>query len=176
MKKVLILSASPRIGGNSDVLCNEFMRGAQEKGHRVEKIYVNQKKIGFCQACYSCKTTGKCFQNDDMMDILEQLIDADVIVLSSPVYFYSMDAQLKTLIDRTLPRYMEIKNKEFYLFATAAASKKAMERTIDSMKGFIDCLPQAVIKKVIYGDHVWHKGEIQDHPAMKEAYQAGKEL
>ena len=71
---------------------------------------------------------------------------------------------------------MEIKNKEFYLIVTAAASKKAMERTIDSMKGFIDCLPQAVIKKVIYGDHAWQKGEIQDHPAMKEAYQAGKEL
>lgn len=97
-------------------MCNEFIRGAHKKGHRVEKIYVNQKKIGYCQACYSCKTTGKCFQNDD------------VIVLSSHVYFYSMDAQLKTLIDRTLPRYMESKNKEFYLIATAAASKKAMER------------------------------------------------
>ena len=94
--------------------------------------------------------------------------------LSTPVYFYSMDGQLKTLIDRTLPRYTEIRDKEVYLIATAAAGKGAMERTIDSMRGFTDCLPGAQVKGVIYGSGVYQKGEVLETRASEEAYQAGK--
>ena len=112
-KKVLILSGSPRKGGNSDLLCDEFMRGAAEAGNDVEKIRVAEKKIGFCSACYYCRQSeGICAKKDDMADILQKMIDADVIVLASPVYFYSIDAQMKALIDRTLARWTEVKNKE----------------------------------------------------------------
>ena len=114
-KKVLILSGSPRKGGNSDVLCDEFMRGAAEAGNEVIKIRVAEKKIGFCSTCYYCRQScGVCTKKDDMADILQKMIDADVIVLASPVYFYSIDAQMKALIDRTLARWTEVKNKEFY--------------------------------------------------------------
>ena len=145
-KKVLILSASPRKGGNSDLLCDQFAKGAEEAGHQVEKIRVQEKKISPCLACYGCRGTGVCVQKDDMAAILDKMVQADVLVLATPVYFYSMDGQLKTLIDRTLPRYTEIRDKEVYFIATAAAGKGAMERTMDAMRGFTDCLPGAQVK------------------------------
>ena len=175
-KHILILSGSPRKGGNSDLLCDEFAKGAQEAGHQVEKIRVQEQKIGPCLACYGCRGTGVCVQKDDMAAILEKIVAADVLVLATPVYFYSMDGQLKTLIDRTLPRYTEIRNKEVWFIATAAAGKGAMERTIDALRGFTDCLPGAQVKGVIYGSGVYQKGEIMDTKAFQEAYQLGKKV
>ena len=175
-KNILIISASPRKGGNSDTLCDEFMRGAAESGNSVEKIRLSEKNIGYCRGCGVCNTTHKCVQNDDMADILGKMVNADVIVLATPVYFYTMDAQLKTLIDRTVPRYTEISDKEFYFIATAADISSAMlERTIDSIRGFTeDCLPGAVEKGIIYATGVWQKGEINTTKFMKEAYEMGK--
>ena len=120
-KKVLILSGSPRKGGNSDILCDEFAKGATEAGHNVEKIRVSEKNIHHCIACYHCsKNSGACVFKDDMAEILQKMIDADVLVLASPVYFYSIDAQLKAVIDRTVARWLEVKNKEFYYITTMA--------------------------------------------------------
>ena len=173
-KNILILSASPRKGGNSDILCDQFAKGAEEAGHQVEKIRVQEKKIASCLACYGCRDTGVCVQKDDMAEILEKMVEADVLVLSTPVYFYSMDGQLKTLIDRTLPRYTEIQDKEVYFIATAAAGKGAMERTMDAMEGFTDCLPGAKVRDRIYGSGVYQKGEVLGTRAAQAAYQAGK--
>ena len=104
MKKVLILSGSPRKDGNSDLLCSEFMRGAQESGNEVQKIFVRSKKIVPCNACYYCRDHGgKCVLNDDMSEILDAMQAADVIVMASPVYFYSIDAQMKIIIEDILP-------------------------------------------------------------------------
>lgn len=109
-----------------------------------------------------------------MAAILDKMVQADVLVLATPVYFYSMDGQLKTLIDRTLPRYTEIRDKEVYFIATAAAGRGAMERTMDAMRGFTDCLPGAQVKGAIYGSGVYQKGEVLETKALQEAYQAGK--
>ena len=103
-KKVLILSGSPRKGGNSDYLCDKFAQGARDAGHVVEKIFVSEKNIGYCRACYACRNSHKCIINDDMAQILDKMIHADVLVLASPVYFYSINAQIKTVLDRTLAR------------------------------------------------------------------------
>ena len=89
-KKVLILSGSPRKNGNSDILCDEFMRGAEESGNRVEKIRVAEKNIGYCKGCYYCKNSGgECVIKDDMAEVLQKMIDADVIVLASLFLFHS---------------------------------------------------------------------------------------
>lgn len=97
MKKVLILSGSPRKDGNSDLLCSEFMRGAQESGNEVQKIFVRSKKIVPCNACYYCRDHGgKCALNDDMSEILDAMQAADVIVMASPVYFYPIVLLSKT--------------------------------------------------------------------------------
>ena len=175
-KKMLILSASPREGGNSDLLCDQFAKGAEEAGHRVEKIRVQEKRIAPCLACYGCRGTGVCVQKDDMEDILNKMVQADVLVLATPVYFYSMDGQLKTLIDRTLPRYTEIRDKAVFFIATAAAERGAMERTVDAMRGFTDCLPGAQVKGIVYGSGVYQKGEVTDTKAFQEAFQLGRRI
>ena len=128
-KKVLILSGSPRKEGNSDILCNEFMRGATEAGNQLEKIRIAEKNIGFCRACYFCKDTGVCAIKDDMAEVLQKMIEADVLVLASPVYFYSVDAQLKALIDRTVARWLEVRDKEFYYIVTSAEEDLSATQT-----------------------------------------------
>ncbi|WP_040196890.1 NAD(P)H-dependent oxidoreductase [Candidatus Soleaferrea massiliensis] len=174
MKNILVLSGSPRKGGNSDILCDQFIKGADEAGNVTEKIYVREQDIGYCTACDACRNRGACVQRDDMSAILDKMVEADVIVMATPVYFYSMDAQMKTLIDRTLPRYTEIEDKDFYFIAAAAAGKAAMERTIDGFQGFTDCLPGAKVKGVVYGSGAWQKGDIRRSKAMEEAYRMGK--
>lgn len=176
-KKVLILSGSPRKGGNSDILCDEFMKGAEKSGNTVEKIRVAEKKIGYCRGCYACKRTGICAIKDDMAEILQKMIDADVIVLASPVYFYSIDAQLKAVIDRTVARWLEVKNKEFYYIMTAAdGEKESLETTLACFRGYADCVEGAKEMGVIYGTGVYEKGEVKATKAMKEAYEMGLKL
>ena len=177
-KKVLILSGSPRKGGNSDLLCDEFMRGAEEAGHEVEKIRVAEKKIGYCSACYYCQQSGGvCAKKDDMAEVLQKIIEADVIVLSSPVYFYSIDAQLKTVIDRTVARWTEVKDKEFYYIVTCADDEReSQERIIECFRGYADCVEGAVEKGVVYGIGVYRPGEIKNSPAFAQAYEMGKSV
>lgn len=174
-KSVLILSGSPRRGGNSDLLCDQFMKGAQEAGNDVEKINVATKKIGYCRACYYCKNhAGVCSIKDDMAEILDKMLSVDVIVMASPVYFYAIDAQLKALIDRSVAKWLEFKDKEFYYIMTAAEdSDDVMDCTLECFRGFAKCLEGSVEKGVIYGKGVYEKGEIEGHPAMKEAYEMG---
>ncbi len=175
MKNILILSGSPRKNGNSDILCDEFMRGAVEVGHRVEKIRVAEKNIGYCRACYACRETGVCVIKDDMADILQKMIDADVLVLASPVYFYSIDAQLKALIDRTVARWTEVKNKDFYYIVTAADGEEAAaETTVACFRGYADCVDGAKEKGIVYGMGVYEKGEVKSTKAITEAYEMGK--
>ncbi len=178
MKKVLILSGSPRKGGNSDILCDRFAKGAAEAGNAVEKIRVADKKIGYCHACYYCRDhAGACAIKDDMAEVLQKMIDADVIVLASPVYFYSIDAQLKAVIDRTVARWLEVKSKEFYYIATCADSEKsATLTTLDCFRGYADCVQGAKEMGVIYGTGVYEKGKIEGTPAYKQAYEMGKKV
>ncbi|MDO4272112.1 MAG: flavodoxin family protein [Eubacteriales bacterium] len=177
-KNVIILSSSPRKGGNSDILCDQFLKGAQETGHEAEKIFLKEKKIHYCTGCGLCMgNKGTCSQKDDMEEIAKKMTDADVIVMATPVYFYTMAAQMKTLIDRCCAYYTEMKNKEIYFIITAAdKSIPDMQRTIESLRGFTVCLDHAVEKGIIYGVGAWDKGDIKKTPAMQEAYDAGKNL
>lgn len=177
-KKVLILSASPRKGGNSDLLCDQFLLGAQEAGHQVEKIFLRDKKINYCTGCGTCQDNGgKCVQKDDMAEVLEKMIAADAIVMATPVYFYTMNGQMKTLIDRTCPKYTEISNKDMYFIVAAADSRKeAMERTLEGFRGFTSCLDGAREKGIVYGTGAWKMGDIKESEAMSQAYEMGKKV
>lgn len=174
-KNVLVLSGSFRKNGNSDLLCNQFIKGASESENNVEKIFINDYKINFCKGCGVCNNTHKCIQKDDMEEILDKMIKADVIVMATPIYFYTMNGQMKTLIDRTVPRYEEISNKEFYFLMTAAEDDRgAMERAIEEFRGYMACLNGPQEKGIIYGIGAWQSGDIKTQPAMQEAYEMGK--
>ena len=164
-KKVLILSGSPRKGGNSDLLCREFARGAQESGCDVEILRVAAKKIAPCSACYYCRThSGECVHKDDMADVLQKMIDADVLVL-------------KAVIDRTVARWLEVKNKDFYYIITMAdEDESSADTTLACLRGYADCVQGAQEKGVIIGNGVYEPGKVTDTPAMQQAYQMGKNV
>ncbi len=174
-KKVIILSASPRNGGNSDLLCDQFLRGAQDAGHNVEKIFLRNEKINYCTGCGNCTDTGKCVQKDSMNEILAKMVDADVLVFSTPVYFYTMCGQLKTLIDRTVPRYSELKGKAYLIATCADPQQDAVEGTLADYKNFLRMTPDLTDAGHIFGFNAWAKGDILGNPAVMQAYEAGKE-
>jgi multimeric flavodoxin WrbA len=175
MKTVLIISGSPRKGGNSDLLCDRFAEGAKEAGNEVEKIFLKDHNINYCLGCGDCIQSHKCVQKDDMAKILEKLVRSDVIVMATPVYFYSMNGQMKTFIDRTAPRYENISSKELYFIVAAADGNKGnMNRTIEGFRAFSSCLTNPIEKGIIYGTGAWNVGDIKGSKAMNEAYDMGK--
>ena len=177
MMKVLAVSSSPRKGGNSDVLCDEFLKGAAEKGYETKKIRLAEKKIAPCMACNVCMESHTCVRNDDMPEVFAALKEAEVIVLASPVYFYSICAQMKTMIDRCYPNYRELSDKKFYLIVTAADSEhKAADETLADFRGFLRCLPNATEIGAILGTGTWDKGDVYRHPSLQETYEAGRSL
>ncbi len=177
MKKILILSGSPRIGGNSDLLCDEFMRGAIDAGHDVTKINVARENVGYCIGCYFCaENDGKCIIKDGMADILQKIIDCDAIVLAGPVFFHSIGAQLKTVLDRTIARRSEIKNKDFYYIATYADDTATEESTLAGFRGYADCIEGSKEMGAICSLGAYQKGQIAGSPSMSEAYAMGKNI
>lgn len=175
-KNVVIISASPRKNGNSDLLCDRFLEGAEDAGHRAEKIFLGDKTINYCLGCMACqKSGGACPQKDDAAEVLEKIVAADVLVMATPVYFYTMNGQMKTLIDRTCAIYPDIGKKDMYFIATATdTNPDALERTMDGFRGFTSCFDGLREKGIICGVGVTDVGDIRSGPFMDEAYAMGK--
>ncbi len=178
MKKVLVLSGSPRMHGNSSILCDELIRGAEEAGHQTEKINVARKKVGGCLGCNACyQNDGVCIQKDDMKEIEEKMMAADVIVLASPIYFYSMSAQLKAVIDRTYSFHTKLKGKKFCFIITCAAPEESYtEAMLASLRGFTCCVPESVEGGIVIGLGTNEAGAVKKTAAMQQAYEMGRNL
>lgn len=172
MKKIVILSSSPRKMGNSDILCQQFKKGAEEAGNSVEQINLYDKNIGFCRACYACFKTGRCVLQDDMSEILEKTQSADVIVVATPTYFLTMNGMLKTTIDRFLPKWQDLGGHDVYLIITGHDGKNGLRLVGEELTKIFENLGNN-IKGIIWGDGVWQKGEVIETSAMHNAYQAG---
>lgn len=178
-KKVLIISSSPVKDGNSDTLCRKFAEGATEAENQVEKVNLRELKINHCRGCGYCSTTdyNGCCQKDDMASILDKLLDADVVVFGTPVYFYAMCGQMKTFIDRCCAKYTRIKGKEFYFLITAAEEdKKMLNRTVEEFRGFLDCLEDCEEKGILYGTGVWKKGDVNNTKYPQQAFEMGTSI
>ena len=175
-KKVLVIASSPRRNGNSEMLADKFIAGAIDAGHSVEKVTLAGKKIGFCTACYACHA-GACPQNDDAAAIIQKMLDSEVIVLATPVYFYTMCAQLKALIDRSVMVYPKITDKDFYYLMTMAETdEKMFTGTVEALRGFAACCPESREKGIVAVPGVYEIGAIKDNPALAEAYDMGKNI
>ncbi len=178
MKKILILEGSPRPNGNSCILSNEFARGAEEAGCSVDKIQISRKKISGCLGCNACyRNGGSCVQKDDMEEIRAKMLEADVIVLASPIYFYSMTAQMKALVDRTYAFFNQLAGKTFYFVITCAATDASYTETmLASLRGFTCCVPEAKEGGAVLGVGAMEAGEIRSSAAMQQAYQMGRNV
>ena len=176
MKKVLILSSSPRRNGNSAVLCRQFAAGAESAGHSAEILDLARVKVSPCLGCNACyRNGGTCIQKDDMTEIREKMLAADVIVLASPIYFYSMTAQMKTVIDRTYAFYQELAGKEFYYIITCGGpGMEYTETMVASLRGFTCCIPDAQEKGILCGTGVNEPGEVKNAESYIKAYEMGQ--
>ena len=177
-KKVLVISTSPRKGGNSDTLADEFVRGARERGNSVEKVTLYDKTIGFCKGCLTCQTTQRCVIRDDADIIARKMLTADVIVFATPIYYYGMCGQMKTLLDRANPLYSaEYAFRDIYLLAAAAEEDEhTVDGAVTGLTGWIDCFEKALLAGTVFAGGVTAVEEIQGHPALQKAYEMGKTI
>lgn len=174
-KNVLIIGTSPRKKGNSNRLAEEFKKGAESAGNKPEMVYLCDKNIGFCRGCLACQKTKKCVIKDDANEIIEKMKTAEVIVWATPVYYYEMSGQMKTMIDRSNPLFSdEYSFRDIYLLATAADSGEySMDGAVKGLQGWIDCYEGTNLKGIVKGLGVTDAGEIENSPALKEAYEMG---
>ena len=174
-KKVLIISTSPRRGGNSDSLADAFAQGAREAGHTVEQISLSDKTIGFCKGCLVCQKTQRCVIRDDADSIAQNMLTADVLVFSTPIYYYGMCGQMKTMLDRSNPLYSaDYRFRDIYLLAAAAEEDEhTVDGAVNGLQGWIDCFEKARLAGTVFAGGVTAVGEIQNHPALQRAHQLG---
>lgn len=176
MKNILILGGSPRPNGNSAILSAEFARGAQDAGHHVEQLSVARKQIAGCLGCNACyRNGGSCVQKDDMEEVRAKMLAADVIVLASPIYFYTMTAQMKAVIDRSYAFYQQLAGKTFYFVITCAATEEAYTDTmVAALRGFTCCVPDAKEGGMVLGIGAMDAGDVRSTAAMQQAYEMGR--
>lgn len=177
-KNVLIVSTSLRKGGNSETLADYFLKGVKEAGHNVEKISLVDKNINFCKGCLTCLKTGKCIINDDANIITEKMMYADVIVFATPIYYYEMSGQMKTILDRANSLYgSDYHFREIYMLTAAAEDDKNTSKIAENgLKGWIECFPKAELKGTVFAGGVDSVGTITGHPALSKAYEMGKNI
>ncbi len=177
MKNVLVISTSLRPGSNSDALAHSFAKGAKEAGNRVETVSLQGKAIGFCVGCLTCQKTQKCAIRDDANGIVEKMLRADVICFATPVYYYEMSGQMKTLLDRANSLYTtDYAFREIYLLtASAEAEDSAADGPVNGLNGWIACYPKCRLAGVVRGGGVDAPGDTEQKPEkLKEAYEMGK--
>ena len=176
-RSILILSSSPRPGGNSDMLCDALADGVRAAGNSAEKLRVAQMKIAPCLGCEYCheKGEGTCVQRDDMDQIWVAIQGADAIVFASPIYFFGLSAQLKLVIDRLYARYEEMEVENGALLLTCASGESVTESAKILYRKLADCCGFAD-KGIVCATGVWATGEVEEKNALQEAYNLGKAL
>ena len=179
-KKVLIISASLRNNSNSEAMARAFQRGAQEAGNEAELVSLRGKQYGFCRGCLACqkKQDGHCVMPDDADEIVQKMRSADVLVFATPIYYYEMSGQLKTLLDRANPLYpVDYRFRAVYVLTCAADDAEATpERAVHGVEGWIACFEHASLAGTVFAGGVNDAGEITDHPALQTAYEMGKNI
>lgn len=177
-KKVLVISTSPRKGGNSERLADACIQGAQEAGNQVEKITLYDKTIGFCKGCLACMHTQRCVIRDDADTIVQKMLTADAIVFATPIYYFGMCGQMKTLLDRANPLYSaDYSFRDIYLLAAAAEeTESTVDGAVTGLEGWITCFEKARLAGTVFAGGVTSVGEIKGHPALKQAYELGASI
>lgn len=175
-KRILAISTSPRVNSNSEAMLDEFIRGAREAGNEVEKVSLRGKDIKFCQGCLACQRIGHCVIKDDSNEIVDKMHDAEVIAFATPIYYYEMCGQMKTLLDRANPLFgSDYKFTDIYLMTSAAEDAGYVpEKAESGLCGWIDCFDRASLKGSVFAGGVTEPGAIKGHRSLAKAYELGK--
>ena len=176
MKNILIISTSLRNNSNSYILATKFYEGAKDANNNVELVSLQNKTINFCRGCFACQKLGKCIIKDDANLIVEKMLNADVICWATPVYYYSISGQMKTLIDRANSLYSSnYKFREVYLLLTATENESfTKEGAIKACQGWVDCFDNVELKDTLFVGDVTDPNDILNNPLLDKAYELGK--
>ena len=179
MSKVLVISTSLRAKSNSDILAESLLAGARDAGHEAEHISLKGKDIRFCIGCLACQKTQKCVLGDDAVWIAEKVKNADTLVFATPIYYYEMSGQMKTLLDRLNPLYpSDYRFRKVYLLTTAAEDEPYVpEKAVSGLQGWVDCFEKAELAGVLFCGGINDPGEASGKKdAQDKAYEFGKAL
>ena len=178
-KNTVVISSTLRKNGNSQILAQEFARAAKDAGNNVEFISLIDKEIKFCKGCLACQKTQKCVISDDSNEIVVKMKNADVIVFASPIYYYEMSGQLKTLLDRANPLFAsDYKFRDIYFLASAADSDThAMDTALNGIKGWTSCFAKAKLKGSFLLAGVEEQNEaLSRKEDLAKVYEIGKNI
>ena len=178
-KKVLIISTSLRGKSNSEILAKECEKGAQDAGHDVEYLSLRGKDIRFCIGYLSCQKTGSCVLKDDVPEIMAKVKATEVVIFATPIYYYEMSGQMKTLLDRLNPLYdSDYCFRDIYMIATAAEDENTtIEKAYNGLQGWVDCFERATLKGYVFGGGINDAGKAVQHAeAMRQAYDLGRNV
>lgn len=181
-KKIVILSSSCRKAGNSNSLCGEFARGAQDAGHEVKTFRLPELTINGCLGCRACQANGgSCVQKDDMTEIYAALRQADVWVFATPVFFYNVTAQLKAAMDRCFALFGAAKydKNAYFIYSATDNGPNVMESMAgmeDTFRRFIACFPDIQVTGILRGVGAAEIGDVQKLPVFQQAYEMGKSV
>lgn len=179
MKKVLIISTSLRNNANSEILAKEAERGAKDAGHDVKFVSLKDKDIKFCKGCLACQKLGKCVIDDDANEITADMKEADVIIWATPIYYYEMSGQMKTLIDRANSLFATGKKfSEVYVITTSAdASEGVVKSVINGINGWIACFNGVKLCKYLEAGGLDNPNEVLNRKdLMEKAYILGRAI
>lgn len=178
MKHIIVISTSLRAGSNSDLLAESFIKGAQASGHQVEKILLASARIEFCRGCLACQKQGRCIIDDDVNAIMAKVLKADVVVWATPIYYYEMSGQMKTLIDRMNGMYpQDYQFRDVYLLTTAAENEEWVpERALAGLSGWVDCYPKSKIAGSLFCGGVNAPRDIEGNDKLQEAFRLGQQI
>ena len=187
--KVLGLFGSPRKGGNTDILLEEALKGVEMEGAEVERLHLTDFTITPCKECHGCDKTGNCVILDDMQKIYPKLLEADVIILASPIFFYGVTGWAKALVDRCQALWSKKylvrdpsmgkegkRRRGFFISVAGTKGKKVFEGAILTAKYFFDVLNAEYVGELVFRD-IDARADILKHPeALQQAFEAGKRL
>ena len=179
MSKVLVISTSLRAGSNSDILAGSLISGAKDAGHEVELISLKGRELKFCVGCFACHDTQKCVLNDDAVWIAEKVKNADTLVFVTPIYYYEMCGQMKTLLDRMNPLYTsDYRFRSVYMLSVAAEDEGTTpEKAVSGLKGWVDCFEKAEFSGSLFCGGINDPGEASGREKeQREAYEFGRKL
>ena len=187
--KVLGIFGSPRRGGNTEILLEEALKGAEKEGAKIERLFLSDFTLTPCKECHGCDRSGNCVILDDMQKIYPKLLEADIVILASPIFFYGVTAWAKALIDRSQAFWARKyilkdsslgkegkRRKGFFISVGATKGPRVFDGAVLTVKYFFDVLNAEYAGELVFRD-VEARGDILKHPeALQQAFEAGGSL